>query len=445
MESGLRWQNWSGRLTGEAAELGRPGGTEDVVTAVNRAVTDGRRVKVAGSGHSFSEVADPTGALSLRMDRLDRVLDVDAESGRVTVGSGITLHQLNPVLQRFGLAMENLGDIDRQTIAGATATGTHGTGAGFGSLSTQLRGMTVVLADGSVRQCSSEQHPELFAAARVGLGALGVITEVTLQCVPAYVLHSREAAMPLGQVLEELDALVDGNDHFEFFWFPHTRTALTRRWNRLPADTPLHPISSRRRQIGDGMQTIAGNALFGLAAAVPRLTPPITRAVSAVFAGPEQTDVSYKVFASRRDIRFNEGEYGIPRAAAVATLREIIGWMGTHDEKVSFPFEVRFVAPDDIPLSPGYGRASAYIAFHQFHRMPYRRFFDAMEDILGAVEGRPHWGKMHRLDASTLRPRYPRFDDFVTLRDSLDPTGVFANAYLDRVLGMAPNRVGEAR
>lgn len=442
------WQNWSGRLRAEAARVLRPSCADEVAAAIVGAVSDGLRVRAAGSGHSFSEIAEPAGAVSLRMDRMDRVLDVDTATGQVRAQAGIGLHALNPELARHGLALANLGDIDRQTIAGATATGTHGTGARFGSLSTQICALTIVTADGSVKQCSAQQNPELFAAARVGLGALGVVTEVTLQCVPAFMLHSREVAMPLQRLLDELDGLVEANDHFEFFWFPHTRTALTRRWNRLPADTPARPVSPRRKRAAEMFETVAGNTLFSLAAAAPALTPAITRGVSAVFAGPEQIDVSHKVFASRRDIRFNEGEYGIPRAAIVATLREIIAWMDSHREKVTFPLEVRFVAADDIPLSPSHQRASAYVAFHQFHRMPYRRFFDSMEDILGAAGGRPHWGKMHRLDAAALRPRYPRFDEFVALRDELDPTGVFANAYLDRVIGVAPEATpvgGEAR
>lgn len=279
----------------------------------------------------------------------------------------------------------------------------------------------------------------MFTAARVGLGALGVVTEVTLQCVPAFPLHSREVSLPLERLLDELDGLVASNDHFEFFWFPHTRTAITRRWNQMPADTALRPVSDRRKALGEAFETVAGNALFTLASALPQLTPTITRGVSQLFAGPEQIDVSHKVFASRRDIRFNEGEYGVPRDNIVAVLREIVDWIRTSDEKVTFPLEVRFVAPDDIPLSPSYQRPSAYVAFHQYHRMGYRRFFDGMEDILGAAAGRPHWGKMHRLDAAALRPRYPRFDEFVALRDQLDPTGVFANAYLDRVIGVAPH------
>lgn len=439
VESSTPWRNWSGRLTARPARVLFPTGTADVAAAVKEAARDGLRVKAAGSGHSFSAIAVPDG-VSLRMDRMDGVLAVDRASGLVTVQGGIPLWRLNPILAEHGLAMENLGDIDRQTITGATATGTHGTGVGFGGISTQIRAMEIVLADGSVVHCSPEERPELFAAARVGLGALGVVTTVTLQCVPAFALHAVDEPMPLDRALDELDALVDGHDHFEFFWFPHTDTALTRRCTRLPADTPLRPLSRFRSFVDDDLLTnVAFERLLRLGTRRPSLIPRITRIVSGALSGQDRVDQSHKVLASRRDVRFNEGEYAFAREHVVDVLTEIRRWVRGHDEPISFPLEVRFVAADDIPLAPTYRRTSAYIAFHQYHRLPYARYFDAMEDIFAGVDGRPHWGKMHRLDAAALRTRYPRFDAFVDLRDGLDPSGLFANRYLDTVLGAAPS------
>ncbi|MBJ8344730.1 D-arabinono-1,4-lactone oxidase [Antrihabitans sp. YC2-6] len=429
------WQNWSGRLEAQPTQILAPATTAEVGTAVKTAAHAGQRVKVGGSGHSFSEIGVPDGAL-LRMTELAGLIDIDPASGLVTVEGGMPLHILNPLLAAHGLALENMGDIDRQTITGAISTGTHGTGVRFGGMATQVRALELVLADGSTVQCSARERPDLFSAARVGLGALGVITKVTLQCVPAYALHVIEEARPLDDVLAEIESLVDDNDHFEFFWFPHTKTALTRRCNRLPADTPLRPTSALHERIVDDFLTnTALESLLRVGTRFPRAVPPITRVVTAAISSRDAIDLSHKVFASRRDVRFNEGEYAFAREHVVDTLREIEHWVDSHDEKVAFPLEVRFVASDDIPLAPTSGRTSAYIAFHQYHRMPYQRYFDAMEAVFAAVDGRPHWGKMHSLDAAALRSRYPRFDEFVSLRNELDPTGVFANPYLDRVLG----------
>ncbi|MFD6367769.1 FAD-binding protein, partial [Streptomyces roseolus] len=232
-ENGAVWRNWAGNEEARPRRVLRPASTEDVAAAVREAVRDGLRVKAVGSGHSFSGVAVAPG-VQLRLDRLDAAVSVDAETGLVTVGAGMPLWKLNPLLASHGLALENMGDIDRQTVSGAISTGTHGSGVRFGGIATQVRALELVLADGSVTVCSEEERPELFAAARVGLGALGVITRVTLQTVPLYALHARDASMPVAETLGRLDELVADNDHFEFFWFPHSETALTRRFRRLP-------------------------------------------------------------------------------------------------------------------------------------------------------------------------------------------------------------------
>ncbi|GLZ81539.1 FAD-linked oxidoreductase [Actinorhabdospora filicis] len=429
------WRNWSGGVRANPARVVAPATTGEVVDAVRAAAREGLRVKPVGAGHSFTSIA-ATDGVQLRADRLNRVVDVDRDSGLVTVEGGISLYELGPLLHRHGLAMENLGDIDRQSISGAVSTGTHGTGAAIGTIATQIRAMQLVLADGEVVDCSADERPELFAAARVGLGALGVITRVTLQCVPAFALHGVEEPLPIDEVLDGMDELADTHDHWEFFWFPHGRTALTKRHTRLPGDAPLKPIGRLRHIIDDEiLSNGALGAIMLTGTAIPATIPPLTRLAGRALSRREYVDTSYKVFASTRRVRFFEGEYAIPREAAAEVLREIRHWVDTHDERVSFPFEVRYVAGDDIPLAPTYGRDSVYIAFHQYRRMPYRRFFDAMEDILGAAGGRPHWGKLHRLDAAALREKYPRFTEFTALRDTLDPGRLFTNDYLDRVLG----------
>ncbi|WP_353953425.1 D-arabinono-1,4-lactone oxidase [Knoellia sp. S7-12] len=429
------WCNWAGteRVTPRRVET--PASSEEVSAAVKRATSEGLPVKAIGSGHSFTGVAVAPG-LQLRLDHLTGIVDVDGVSGLVTVEAGTPLHSLNPALAAHGLGMEVLGDIDRQTVAGAVSTGTHGSGGAFGSISTQVRGLELVLADGSVVTCSATERPDLYAAACVSIGALGVITKVTLQCVPLYALRAVDAAAPLEQTLDSIDELVAENDHFEFFWFPHTDTALTRRFQRLPATTPLNPMSKWSRVVDDRIVTnIAFEALNRVGTRIPALVPGINRLVTKAVSDREFTDVAHRVFASERNVKFREGEYFIPRDALVPALKDLKSWLDTSGEKVSFPFEVRFVRRDDIWLSPAYERDCAVVSFHQYHRMPHERWFRACEDVLGAVGGRPHWGKMHRLDAVVLRERYPRFDDFLSVRRDVDPHGAFANPYLDRVLG----------
>ncbi|MFF9428656.1 D-arabinono-1,4-lactone oxidase [Streptomyces sp. NPDC014746] len=431
------WRNWAGNEQARPVRVLHPADTAEVADAVRTAAADGLRVKAIGSGHSFSPVAVAPD-VQLRLDRLAGLRSVDRETGRVTVDAGMPLWRLNPLLAEHGLAMEILGDIDRQTVSGAVSTGTHGSGTRFGGIATQIRGLELVLAEGSVATCSADERPELFAAARVGLGALGVITAVTLQCVPLFALHAHDAAMPVRETFDRIDELADSNDHFEFFWFPHSTTTLTRRFRRMPADSPLKPIGAFARRLDETVSGLGFEGLNRIGTRLPGLVPPITRFAARAMSTREWSDLSYRIFASPRDVRFHEGEFAIPREHAVEALREIGRWIDAHDAKVSFPLEVRFAAPDDIWLSTAHDRASCYIAFHQYHRMPYDAYFRACEAILGSYGGRPHWGKMHGLDAGLLRPRYARFDDFTALRDLLDPSGVFANAYLDRVLGVAP-------
>ncbi|MFI9628834.1 D-arabinono-1,4-lactone oxidase [Streptomyces sp. NPDC052042] len=438
------WRNWSGSERARPVLVRRPASTAEAAAAVAEAAGRGLRVKAVGSGHSFSGAAVAPG-VQLRLDAMDRLCSVDAQRRLVTVEAGMPLWRLSPLLASHGLAMEIMGDIDRQTVSGAVSTGTHGSGLRFGGIATQIRALRMVLADGSVVSCSADERPELFRAARVGIGALGVVTEVTLQCVDRFALHARDTAMPVREVLDRIDELTEDNDHFEFFWFPHSDVALTRRFARLPGSTALKPIGPAARRLDRAVSDLGFEGLCRLGTAVPALVPPIARFAARAMSTREWTDLSPKVFASPRDVRFHEGEFAIPREHAVDALREIKRWIDSTGERVSFPLEVRFAAADDIWLSTAHGRETCYIAFHQYHRMPYRRYFQACEDILGSYGGRPHWGKMHTLDAESLRPRYERFDEFVAQRDALDPSGVFANSYLDRVLGLAPDAVPVTR
>ena len=429
------WTNWAGTEHADPAVTSAPADTAGVVEAVTSAVAGGLRVKPVGAGHSFTGAA-VTDGLMIDLGRLSGIVSVDQDAGVVTVLGGTRLHQLNEALWRLGLALPNLGDIDQQSITGALATGTHGTGGRLGGMATQVRALEVVLADGSVVTCSPQERPRLFEAARVGLGALGVITAVTLQCVPAFALHARERPEPLGQVLESLEHDVGTNDHFEFFWFPHTDRTMTKRNNRVAPGTPLAPLPRWRERVDD---ELLANTVFEwvnrIATVRPAVVPRLNALSSRALSAREFTDAAYKVFVTPRRVVFRECEYAVPREALPAVLAALRRWVDTHDERLPFPVEVRFAAADDVWLSTGYERDNAYVSVHQYHRLPHERYVAAFEAIVAEHAGRPHWGKLHSLGAEQLRGLYPRFDEFLAVRQEVDPGRTFGNDYLTRVLG----------
>jgi FAD-linked oxidoreductase len=432
---GAVWQNWAGNQQAHPHSVEHPRDVEEVSLLVKRALDERRHVKVVGAAHSFTAAAATDGVL-LHLDRLGAVMSSDLATGLVTVQGGIPLHRLNSVLAQLELSMTNLGDIDRQTIAGATSTGTHGTGRRLGGLATQIRGLELVVGDGSVVTCSPTERSELFECARVGLGALGVVTAVTLQCEPAFDLDADEQPLPLADVMEGLDDLVDGNEHFEFFWFPHTDVALTKRNNRLSAGAALRPLKKWKEWLDD---EFFANTLFNAVCALgkrrPALVPRLNRTAAKLMGARRYSAPSHEVFTSPRRVRFVEMEYAVPRAAVHDALAAIRSVIERDNLLVSFPVEVRFAAPDDIPLSTSFGRDTAYLAIHRYRGEPFEGYFRAVEREMRALDGRPHWGKMHWRTAADLRPAYPRFDDFLAARDTCDPERVFANNYLETVLG----------
>ena len=430
------WRNWARNQTAHPTAVEHPTDVDDVSRIVQQAAAAGRSVKVAGSGHSFTAAAVTDGTL-LHLDRLDRMLQADSESGLVTVQAGMPLHVLNRALASADLAMSNLGDIDLQTVAGAISTGTHGTGQRLGGLATQVRGLQVVLGDGSVVRCSADERPELFGAARVGLGALGVLTEVTLQCEPAFVLHAREEAMHIDRVMADFDEMAERNEHFEFFWFPHTETAVVKQNNRLARGEARQPLGPVRTWVE---AELLGNTAFGAVCQLglrrPSLIPRINRRSAQLMGTRTYTAPSHEVFSSPRRVRFVEMEYAVPRAAVHQAFAAIRAVIEREQLMVSFPVELRVTKADDIPLSTASGRDSAYLAVHMYRgERDYERFFRAVERELAAMEGRPHWGKLHYRTAADLQPAYPGFEEFLAAREQADPTRVFRNDYLDRVLG----------
>lgn len=438
------WRNWAGDERCRPTVVERPGSVAEVVAALERAADAGERLRVAGSGHSFSDVACSDERL-MTLERMTRVLDVDRAGGRVRVEGGVTLHALNATLAAHGLALENLGDITAQTVAGAIATATHGTGARLPNLSAQVEALELVLADGTTLTCSaSDPDPDTYLAARVGVGALGVVTEVTLRCVPAFTLHGVDRWAPLDETLARFDEHAAANDHFEFYVFPHTRRALTRTNNRV--DGPPRRRARARAWFDDIlMANHALHAFCRAGRAVPSLIPRINRLITRVGGSREVVDRSDRVFATARLVRFTEMEYALPRAHTVPALREVLAMVEERRLRIPFPIEVRVVASDDAFLSPVHGRESGYIAVHMFEGMAWRPYFDAVERIMDRFDGRPHWGKRHGQTAATLRPRYPRWDRFQAVRSRLDPDGRFGNMYTDRVLGPVGAPVSASR
>jgi FAD-linked oxidoreductase len=423
-----RWTNW-GRNQESVADVLTPGNVDEVTTQVKQAAESGRRIKVVGSGHSFTSIAVADDQ-RMFVHRLAGLVSVDGPL--VTVQAGMRLSTLNAVLAEHGLAMPNLGDIDAQTVAGAISTGTHGTGIAYSTLASCVEAVTMVTAAGAVERYTAGS-PE-FPAVRLGLGALGVIVEVTLRCVPAFTLLADERPMLLADVLAGLDEWIPENDHVEFFWYPYTDRASVKRNRRV--DTDDQPLSRFRGWLDD---EFLSNTVWQGVCALGRRFPGTVPAFSAISAralsARTYTGPSHEVFCSTRKVKFTEMEYEVPRAALGEVLDELPKIFDRLPFRVQFPVEVRFTGADDLWLSHGYGRESAYIAVHQYIGAEYEPYFRAVEEVCAGLGGRPHWGKLHYRDAASLRTAYPRFDDFLAVRDRLDPDRVFANDYLNRVLG----------
>ena len=427
-----RWKNWAGNEIAHPASIETPRNEEEVISIVREAASRGEKVKIPGSGHSFTPAAVTDGRM-VRINALQGIYSIDRSRMEVRVGAGTTLSDLNRLLAVEGLAMANLGDIAYQTVAGAISTSTHGTGVALPGLAAQVTAMRIVDGHGNLVECNSEKNSEILDVARVSVGALGAITECTIRVVDAFRLHAHEQPMRLDDVLDNIDELRLSNDHFEFFWIPHTKWALTKRNNRT--DEALDPLPKVRGWIE---KTFMENFAFGAVCKVGKMRPTlIPRLATALPSSGARTYIndSYKIFASPRMVKFYEMEHALPAATLAPALREIRAMVEKKGYLLNFPVEVRFTAPDDVPLSTGYQRESAYIAVHVYKGMEYRPFFKDVEDILRRYDARPHWGKVHHREKDELSTLYPRFNDFLALRDRLDPQRTFSNRYTERIFG----------
>ncbi|MFD0278707.1 D-arabinono-1,4-lactone oxidase [Kitasatospora sp. NPDC127111] len=429
-----RWTNWAGNQSAHPAKVVTPGTAEELAKEILRAADQGRTVKAVGSGHSFTSIASAGDGVLVRPHALTAVRAVDREAGTVTVEAGLPLARLNRLLAAAGLSLTNMGDIEVQTVAGATSTGTHGTGRDSGSLAAQIRALEIVLADGTVRHCSPTENPRLFQGARLGLGALGVITALTLAVEPAFLLTAHEQPMRFDEVLDRLDDLTSVNEHFEFYWFPHTDRCSTKRNNR--SQGPAAPLPRFKEWLEDDfLSNTVWEGACRVGRRFPAAVPTIASLASRAWSDRSYTDTAYKVFTSPRKVRFIEMEYAVPRGEVAEVLRELKAMIERSDWRISFPVEVRFAPADDLWLSTANGRDSAYIAVHLYRGTAEQGYFTEVEKLMTAHRGRPHWGKLHTRDAGYLAEVYPHFADFTALRDELDPQRRFGNDYLRRVLG----------
>lgn len=426
------WTNWAGNVVARPSRIVDARDDAELAAVVAGAASRGETVRVAGSGHSFTPAVETPGVIA-RIGALSGIRSIDRERRLVTVGAGTTLADLNVLLEAEGLAMPNLGDIAYQTVAGAISTSTHGTGRALGGLATRVRAVRVIDGGGQIVHVDATHKPHLLGPLAVSVGALGALTEVTLEMVPSFRLRAREEPMRLDAVLESVHELADANDHFEFFWVPHTGWALTKRNNRT--DDPLEPLPTFRAWFD---KTLMENHAFGMLCRLGRVRPSLIPRLATALPSSgrrEYVETSWKVFASERLVRFYEMEYAIPAEALPSVMREVRTMVERNGHLLNFPVEVRFTAPDELPLSTAHGRSTAYVAVHVFKGMSYRSYFADVEAIMAEHAGRPHWGKVHSRSAEDLRPLYPRWDDFMAARDELDPGRTFANDYTRRIFG----------
>ncbi len=428
---GVPTKNWAGNQRCVPTQVHRPRFTDDVAAIVRAAAAAGERVKVIGGAHSFTDTAMTDGHL-LSLDLMSQILSVNGTD--VTVQAGIRLRDLNDQLFERGLAMPNLGDINVQSIAGATSTATHGTGLAYGNLATTIVGLEIVTGDGTILRADEHHEPELLRVARVGLGALGIVTEVTLRCVPAFNLRAVETIEPLADVIADFGGVMRSTDHVEFYWMPGARRCQVKRNTRT--DDPPRP-QPKLAYVRD--KWIGENLAFGTVCRVgrrfPSLAPKVAKLVTSAAAERDLVDRSDRIFCSPRHVHFLEMEYGVPFDAIPDAIGRIGRLVASLPFPPLFPIEVRASAADDIPLSTAHGRESGWIAVHQYVGAPYEAYFQGVEQIMNDYNGRPHWGKMHYQSSLTLAHRYPEWDTFASWRSKLDPAGTFRNAYVDRVLG----------
>ncbi len=419
--------NWSKSVVYTPAVYLRPETEEAFISAVKEAAAQGKKIRVIGTGHSFTRLCE-TSDILISLDHYKGIVSVDRGRKEVTVRAGTKIYEFGELAHALGLAQENLGDIDRQSLAGSISTGTHGTGIDFGNISTQITRIRMVNGLGEIVTCSEEENKDLFHAARISLGGLGIILELTFRLTDAYKLEFRSEKEDIYDVLGRYDEINRATRNFEFYWFPHTHTVQTKY-------SDVSEKEAVDNKLGLWFDNILENHLFNAISWPTRHFPGLSATVAKVSAALSGTSAkvnwSHKVYALPRTVLFNEMEYNVPYEAFPEVKKEVLRVFKQKNFDVHFPTENRFVKGDDIWLSPAYQRKSAYIAFHVYKGNPYETYFRTMEDICLHYDGRPHWGKMHTLKSDALAARYPRWGDFIRIREAQDPEGVFMTPYMN--------------
>ncbi len=429
------WTNWAGTEAAEPDRVVTPSSVEEVIAEVDRARTARRTVKMVGTGHSFTAISAPVDTM-IRPNSFAGIVSVDIDAMTATVLAGTPLHRVNTELGRLGLSLHNMGDIAEQTLAGATSTGTHGTGGSVSSLSAQIDGFTLISGQGETTVASSTTPDDLFAMGRLGLGALGILTELRLNVEPLFALEAHERPMTWQTALATYDEMTAAHDHVDMYWFPHTDQMMTKTNDRRADLDGIEPLPGWRSWLDD---EFLSNSVFGaitsLGARVPALIPRLNRISGRALSERRYSDVAHRVFTTPRRVRFKEMEYAVPREVGLEALGEVRRVIEASAWRIGFPVEIRSTPADDIALSTASGRESMYLAFHVPARADHADYFTGVEEVLRHFDGRPHWGKMHTLTADDLAGLYPRFTDFLALRDRLDPDRIFTNPHLRRILG----------
>jgi FAD-linked oxidoreductase len=426
------WQNWARTEAAFPIRFHEPVGTDEIRTVVRQVAERRGRLTMLGSGHSWSAVARPDDE-ALSLARHTGGATFDAKESTITVRAGTRLRDVNELLAAQGLALSSLGTSAAQTVAGAIATATHGSGARYGNLSTLVRGLELVTAGGGVVSISERRNADQLPAARASLGLLGVVSSVTLACEPAFNLRLVERPSPLDAVLGDLDRHVAEHDYFKFWWWPHTEAARTWEYDRTsePDDTGR----LRRLVVDELLFVYPGWAGLLVASARPRWTPALARGFTALFnQRRSRVDRSDRAFTFPVPIRHVEMEYAIPREAAAEAVRDLRHLIERERHLVDFIVEVRFSAADAIWLSPAYGRETSYVGTLAYRSQGSERYLRSVERLMRSLGGRPHLGKVHYLDPEELALAYPRLADFLELRRRFDPDRLFGNRYLDALL-----------
>ncbi|WP_042337333.1 D-arabinono-1,4-lactone oxidase [Paraburkholderia ferrariae] len=427
------WSNWSGYVSSPNATVSTPASFPELASLLRQAARGNKAVRVVGAGHSFSPLLQTDG-LILSLDKMQGVAEIDRATGTARVRAGTRLSAIGSALAAEGLAMENLGDINVQSIAGATSTGTHGTGILLGNVATQIASMKFMTAEGTEVQASPGENPDLFEGGRIGLGALGVITEIGLKVVPAFRLKLERGKMNFDECLARAASLAKRHRSFELFWLPHTDSVLTKVWN--VTEEPITPTGLKRYVTEDLLENFLFGLICRLSKWAPSSCPSLSRLCAAFISPGQHVEASHLMLSTVRRVRFNEAEWSVPAERGADALREIRAFIERKSFPLMFPLEYRWVRGDNIWLSPNYGRDSVHISVHQYRGMPYEQYFDGVQAICLNHGGRPHWGKVHSLAAKDLAGIYPRWDDFLALRERMDPKGRFLTPYLRSLFGL---------